>query len=155
MSDPDDEPTPEELEEAERLAAALEGSGREHAPEDALASAAFLRQAGGHYHLDAAARDRLVEEALAEARPPGRSETPPWWERLGFRIGIVVGAVAATAALLLLLRAAPAPTALPEPPPALLRAQASALAGHGPEELGREMDAYRGQVYAALSERYR
>lgn len=147
--------TAEELAEAAALARALErGHAEEALPEDAFQTAALLQFSHDGAELDAARADAILEDVFAEAKVR-RPEKAPWWRWL---VPVSLAGAAATAAVLLMLRSAPDAMPLPRPDGALLQAQATAAAtpteGAG-AELDRAMGAYRGQVLAALEDRYR
>jgi hypothetical protein len=142
----DDEPTPEELREAEALARALDGGAPESAPPpEALEVAALLRHAHGDGRLDPAREQALGARLRAEVRPPRR-------RRLWLLAPLLVGA---TAVLLLIPRSRPRLpelTTLPPPSAALLAAQAEAARGKGPAlaALDAQMRAYRRELYERL-----
>ena len=149
----DEEPTAEELEEAERLARALErGHAPGAAPEDALAAAALLRFAKDGGALEEERGQRILEDALAGARPP------PARPRLRFTLLGLLGLAAAGAASVVLVQrgqTAEGEASLPAPPRELLEAQLAAA--NGPSSLAAlddETARYRGAVYAKLRERY-
>jgi len=141
----EDEPTPEELREAEALARALDGAAPESAPPpEALEVAALLRHAHGDGQLDPARAQELAARLRANVRPPRRR-----W--LWLLAPLVVG----TAALVLLLPAPrpqlPQLTALPAPSAALLAAQAEAARGRGQlSGLDAQMRTYRRQLFERL-----
>jgi len=152
MNPEDEEPTPEELEEAEMLARALERRHAPSAPMDELEAAALLRYAKDAGSLDPARSQSILDDVLARARPPKKTSS--------FRLIVfgALGLLAAAAATLLVLRSEPTfgPSELPLPPRALLDAQMRAA---GPEAasldpLGSELEPYRVAVYSALKEHY-
>jgi hypothetical protein len=150
----DDEPTPEELREAEALARALEGeAGAGAAPPEALEAAALLRYARSEGALapgrQAAVGERVRAPVAAALRPRRR-----WW----LWAGLAPLATAGALSLLLVraqrpkLAASVAPMLLPPPSAALLQTQAAAARGDA-RALGRldlEMREYRQAVYARL-----
>ena len=140
----DDEPTPEELREAEALARALEGAPSPSAPPpEALETAALLRHGGGE--LDPARAQALAAKLRAEVRPPRRR----WRWVLA---PLAVGAAGLLMSGLVLRRERPLP--LPAPAPALLAAQAQAAQGRPQAlaELDVQMRANREALYAGLQE---
>jgi hypothetical protein len=151
MTSPDDdEPTADELRDAEALARALESApGGGAAPDDALGAAALLRYArdGGALHSERA--ERILAAALPKKRrAPALGRRWRWFGALGLGF-----AAAATALLVLSPRRS---EGLPTPPRALLEVEASAAAQSADlDALNREMKSYRGAVYASLEERYR
>jgi hypothetical protein len=154
MNPEDEEPTAEELREAEALARALDGGhAAPDVPDDALETAALLRHANdGGTLAPERARD-LLEDAIRRARP-ARSRAAFRWRLFG-----VLGLGAAAAGVALLLRSGPVSTAakLPPPPRALLEAELDAARSppSRPDALDDQMRAYRGVVYASLEEHYR
>jgi hypothetical protein len=150
MKTPDEEPTEEELREAEELARALARGTARSAPDDALGAAALLRHAKDGGALSDEASDRILADALARARPP--SPAPRRWRLFGVLGLATAGALAAV----FLVRAPKPAAALPAPPRALLEAELDAASGHaqGLEALRSQTEAYRGEVYAALRDRY-
>lgn len=157
-------PTSQEVLEAEALSRALEGDGSaSEIPEDALAAAAFLRysQDGGELAEDRkqALRAEIInhaEEVAAKRalRPQKRS----WLRPVSVLVG---GLTAAGLAFFLVVTPTDEPPQLgleiPTPSSQLLQAQLSAAEGNqeGFEQLSNEMRAYRGELYATLSDRYR
>src|SRR5690348_192369 len=93
MTTPDDDPTEDELREAEALAKALERGTARSAPEDALGAAALLRHANHGSALSDETADRILADALAHARPP--SPAPRRWRLFGVLGLAFAGAVAA------------------------------------------------------------
>ena len=152
MTEPlEDEPSEDELREAEALARALEGrSAGVDLPEDALGAAAFLRYAKDGGALDPARAEAILGEALRGAKPSRRASKIRWF-------GIFsLAALGAAGAVLLVGRPAPPPTALPAPPRALVESEAVAASSAGDlGALDHAMDDYRTQVFATLEERYR
>jgi hypothetical protein len=155
MMPDEDEPTPEELEEAERLARALErGNAPGGVPEDALATAALLRYAKDGGALDPHRGRAIFEDAVKNARPIRAAK-----RRIRFTLfGLLGLAAAGAASIALVVRTqSPEPSAsLPAPPRALLEAQLAAASG-GPanlDALAVRTAEYRGRVYASLRERY-
>ena len=155
MSDEhEDQPTPEEMAEATALAAALEGrASGGTAPEDALATAGVLRHArtAGASALTPARLEQLaarVRPAVDRRRPRRR-----WW--LWLTPAALVPA-AAMAVVFVSTRSAvpPLPTALPDPPVALIEAQGRAARGGSTlAALDAQMRDYRAAFYAALAGR--
>jgi hypothetical protein len=144
----DDEPTPEELREAEALARALEGAPAESAPPpEALETVALLRygQSGGQ--LDPARARGLAAKVRGELRPRRRRW---WWIAV---TPLAVGAAGLVMVSLVHRRGAALPP-LPAPAPALLAAQAEAAQGRPQAlaELDLQMRAYRQAMYARLRE---
>jgi hypothetical protein len=154
----DDEPTAEELAEAEALARALDpgaaaaaSPGGRPAPEDALATAALLRHArqAGAAPVPAGARVTAAR-ALERRRPPG-------W-RWVVSVFVLPAAAAATITLFVTfgLRSyrQSGRAALPAPAITLLEAQARAARGKADlAALDRQMRAYRTALYGALATR--
>ena len=147
----ENEPTPEEIREAEALARALEGDGSSpDLPEDALQTACLLR-AGD---LDQKTSQAVFEKVLADsdlAKPKSRPARLRWL--------VPVGGLATVALVGILLaqpQAQPAPATLPEPEAALLQAQGEAASPKGQDlvALAEQMNRYRRNMYQALSERY-
>lgn len=169
----EDEPTEEELREAEALVQALErGSSRNALPEDALETAALLRYSRDCGALPEERRRAVLDELLANAEPAestGRTPSAPWSRWLRWLVPAAGLGAAAGAALLMMVTASeqePMPSAaqeatepafeLPPPPPELLTAQAAAAGGTAREAevLSARMHGYRREVYAALEARY-
>jgi hypothetical protein len=147
----DDEPTEEELREAEALARALERGQGQGVPGDALQAAAFLRFAKDEGALDGARAADLLQDAMARARRPVRASRKAWF--LG-----ALGLSAAGVATWLTAVNLPEPGAkLPPPPASLLSAQLDAATNRAANlnALRTETEGYRTAVYAALKERYR
>ncbi len=148
----DEEPTAEELAEAERLAHALErGHSAEPVPEDALGAAALLRFAKDAGALPPERSERILQDALARARP---LRAKP---RLGATLlGLLGLAAAGAASIVFVVRSqAPEPASLPAPPRALLEAQLSAANMRSSlTTLDVETMRYRREFYAKLRERY-
>lgn len=146
-----EEPTAEELAEAEALARALDrGSARGPVPEDALGAAGLLRFSRDEGTLDEAKLDTIFADVMKSARPVRpRAEARPWWRWLVPASLVTAAAVAA----LLSIPLSPEQTTLPSPNVALLRAQAEAATGRG-EALDEAMGAYRAQLMSALEARY-
>jgi hypothetical protein len=155
MTPDDDDPTPEELEEAERLARALErGNAPGGVPEDALATAALLRFAKDGGALDPDRSRAIFEEAVRNARPLRAAK-----RRIRFTLFGLLGLAAAGAASIVLVVRTESPepgASLPAPPRALLEAQVAAASGApgNLEALALRTAEYRGRVYAQLRERY-
>lgn len=146
----DDEPTDDELRDAEALARALdERPGGGGAPDDALDAAALLRFAKDGGALDPERAERILSAALPKkGRASALARRWRWFGALGLGF-----AAAATALLVLSPRR---PEELPLPPRALLEVEANVAAQSADlDALGREMKSYRGAVYASLEERYR
>lgn len=144
----DDEPTPEELREAEALARALDGDPSGSAPPpEALEVAALLRHAHGQ-GLDPARAQALAAQLRSQVRRPRRRW--PW---------LLAPVLAGAAAVALLIpwrrRELPALSAMPAPSPSLLAAQAEAARGGVPalSGLDAQMRAYRRQLFDRLHER--
>lgn len=168
----DDEPTAEELREAEELRRLLDGDEVGERAFDArapeLEAGALLRYSQGAGELSAEREDAIlrglldgagVPEAPAATRPAARAQGFDWRAALRWFLG--VGGLAAAAAIaLLVLRpwegaGATTATTLPPPSVALLRAQAVAASeGGSVEALAGAMRGYRTGVYSALRERY-
>jgi hypothetical protein len=152
MNPEDADPSPEELEEAARLARALDRGHAESPPGDALETAALLRYAKDESLLDTARSQSILDDVLARARPPKKTRS--------FRM-IVFGALglsAAAAATFIVVtnESKLGPSELPAPPRALLDAQIQATAATaGLEPLGSELKPYRVAVYSVLREHYR
>ena len=155
MTPDEDEPTPEELEEAERLARALErGNAPGGVPEDALATAALLRFAKDGGALDPDRSRAIFEDAVKNARPLRAAK-----KRIRFTLFGLLGVAAAGAASVVLVvrsQSAEPAASLPAPPRALLEAQVAAASGApgNLDALALETAQYRGRVYASLRERY-
>jgi len=153
----DEEPTPEELREAEALARALDGAPSEAAPPpEALETAALLRHGGGE--LDPARAQALAAKLRAEVRPRPRRR---WWPVLvPLALGVAVMVILPSA---LLLRSRQLPPSivssagLPAPTAALLTAQAEAARGRERAlgALDAQMRSYRRALFARLQERGR
>lgn len=147
----------DEAREAEALAAALErGHAGDDLPEDALKVAAMLRYSAGGGALSSERHDAILEDVLKSAdRVAARHrEAAPRsiWRWLFGAAGLTT---AVAAALLIVLRPRPVdPSALPTPSAALVSAQIARLSGEDDAELDEAMRGYRGDVYAALTERY-
>lgn len=152
MKTDDEEPTPEELAEAEELARALDRGHGSGAPTDALEAAALLRHANDESALEPAKGEAILNDVLARARPPRRASS---WRLILFG---ALGLSAAAAATLLVLRSEPrfGPSELPAPPRALLDAQIQATSTETAslDPLGAELKPYRVSVYSALKEHY-
>ena len=154
MKPDDDEPTAEELEEAARLARALErGHAPEGAPNDALAAAALLRYAKDGGALDPDRSREILQDALSRAKPPRARP------RLRYTLlGLLGLAAAGAASFVFVLRQQPpeGDTVLPAPPRALLEAQLAAASGPTAslDTLATATGEYRGRVYAKLREHY-
>jgi hypothetical protein len=148
----DEEPSAEELAQAERLARALErGHSAEPAPEDALATAALLRFSKDGGSLAPERSERILEDVLARARPR-RAKA-----RLGLTVlGLLGLSAAGAASLALVVRSqAPEPASLPAPSRGLLEAQlAAANMRSSLTTLDVETTRYREAFYAKLRERY-
>jgi hypothetical protein len=150
----DEEPTAEELEEAARLARALErGHAPEGAPNDALGAAALLRYAKDGGALDPERSREIFEDALSRARPP------PARPRLRYTLLGLLGLAAVGAASFMFVLRDQTPesdTVLPAPPRALLEAQLAAASGPTAslDLLAAQTGEYRGRVYAKLREHY-
>jgi hypothetical protein len=145
----DDEPTPEELREAEALARALEGAPSESAPPpEALETAALLRHAHGGGQLDPARAQALAAKLRAEVRPRRRRW---WWAVL---VPVAVGTAGVMLFATTMQRRGPALPPLPAPGPAVLAAQAEAARGRPQAlaDLDAQMRAYRQALYARLRE---
>lgn len=162
----DDEPTPEELREAEALARALEGAPSEAAPPpEALEAAALLRHAHRGGELDPA-RAQVIAAGLRaqvqqQPRPPRRRR----WIWLLPPLAVGAAALVLLLPMTLLRRpdSVPPPavtgplprlTAFPAPGAALLAAQAEAArgGGQGLGDLDAQMRAYRQALFARLRE---
>ncbi len=158
MSEEDEALDEMELREAEALARALErGSAEDGLPDEALSTAALIRYSvdGGALRKDR--EDAIMDEVIAAAertrrRTGAAAPVLPWW-RVFF--GVAAGLGVAVVIAILVMRPAPSlePTALPDPDISLLRAQAERREGDA-EEFEQEMRTYRGEMYAALTERY-
>jgi hypothetical protein len=151
----DDEPTPEELREAEALARALDGAPSDSAaPPEALEVAALLRHAKSEGALDPARTQALAAKLRAGVRPPRRR----WlW------IALAPVAAGVTAMVVLALTPIPEPVtvsrlrSLPVPAASLLQAQAEAARGQprALADLDAQMRAYRQTLFGKLRERRR
>jgi len=125
----DDDPTPEELRDAEALARALEGAPSASAPPPGtLETAALLRHGAGQ--LDPARAQALAAQLRAELRP--RRRRWPWLVLVPLAAGV------AASVLVPLVRrpALPRLSSLPAPSPALLAAQAEAARRAAPPVAG-------------------
>ena len=146
----------DELREAEALARALDrGHAEDGLPEEALQTAALLRYSADGGALPADREAAILEEVLEEAeraarRRPAREAAPPLWR---WALGLLGVGAAVAALLLLVIGPSPDPTALPTPTAALVGAQIDRLQGDD-EGFEEQMRSYRGEVYAALEERY-
>lgn len=158
MSMPDDDPTPEELREAEALVEALDrGRASEGLPEEALETAALLRYSADGGRLAERRQREILEEVLGASRAV--AVRPRWWSALWVKSGLAVaGAVVAVAVAVMIIGpfgAGGERLALPSPPKALLDAQARAATGQTDgADLERAMQPYRVSVVQALEERY-
>jgi hypothetical protein len=158
----EDEPTAEELREAEALAAALAGKPADRAPPpEALETAALLRYAHGEGRLaparQAALGERARGAAMAALRP--RRRRLWWWLLLAPAAAsaamavVVVGASSRQAPTAVATAPAPEPPLqLPPLPPRLVQAQAAAARGGAAAlaALDTEMRAYRRALYHQL-----
>ena len=152
MTQDDEEPTAEELAEAEQLARALErGHSAGSVPEDALGAAALLRFAKDGGALSPEQSERILEDVLAQARP--RAVRPRFAATL---LGLLGLSAAGVASILFVVRSqAPEPASLPAPPHELLEAQLSAANMRSSlTTLDVETARYRQAFYAKLRERY-
>ncbi len=150
MTHEEDDPTEEELRDAEALARALDRGHAPAPPEDALGAAALLRYARSGAALAEARHDAILSQALQNAR---RKERPV---RRLFLLSALGLSLAATFALVVSQTTRSEPSLLPAPPSSLLSAQAEA-ARPGTESLatlGAEMKPYRSGVYEKLAEKY-
>lgn len=132
-----------ELEQAERLARALDERAESAAPEDALEAALLLRVLNDGELSDERAR-ALAPEVLRSVRVQSRRSRLVW---------SLLSAALGLGALLVVLRLdrRDQPVArLPEPSVDLLTSQASLLSGEKTAEYPRQMAAYRQQVWTAL-----
>jgi hypothetical protein len=152
MTQDDEEPTAEELAEAEALARALErGHATGATPEDALGAAALLRFAKDGGALAPERSERILEDVLGRAKP--RRARP----RLGpTLLGLLGLSAAGVASMMFVVRSqAPEPASLPAPPRELLEAQLSAANMRSSlTTLDIETTRYRRAFYAKLRERY-
>jgi hypothetical protein len=153
MTQDDEEPTAEELAEAERLARALDrGHSTGPVPEDALGAAALLRFSKDGGALASDRSERILEDLLGQAKPR-RAKA-----RFGATLLGLLGLTAAGAAsIVLVVRSqAPEPASLPPPQRELLEAQLSAANMRSSlTTLDMETTRYRRAFYAKLRERYR
>jgi hypothetical protein len=145
----DDDPTPEELREAEALARALEGDKSAAPPPDVSAAAGLLRYARGN--------DLPPDRAEAIRGPLGKTVVPSqrrprWWLWL-----LPPLAAATTAGVLLspLRRPSSLSTSPATPSSALLAAQAAAARGDSQalDALDQHMRAYRQSMLRQLTRR--
>lgn len=171
----DDEPTEDELREAEALARALDrGTGTSELPEDALETAALLRYAHGEGDLADNRKKAIFEDVLATAKPRPHEEaakSPAWLVIMKWLVPTGVLAAAAVWAIVALNvnvdtdgtpgdgapdESAVLATTLPSPGVELLRAQARAASEDAEDAtlLASAMQSYRGDMYAALEQRY-
>jgi hypothetical protein len=149
----DEQPTAEELRQAQALARALAGHTEdERPPVEALEAAGLLgfARSGGALAADRAAalRQRLRPGAVAALRPRRRRLIWAW---------MTAPVVAAVGALVVLVTrpAPPFPGGWPPAPPPLLQAQAAAARGE-PGAIGRldeQMRDYRQQLLARIRPR--
>ena len=150
----DDEPTPEELREAEALARALEGATPESAPPpEALEVAALLRHAKSGGELDPSRAQAIAAGLRASVRPLRRRR----W--LWIAAPLAVGAAGLLLLPVTLTRreshsfpvgiTGPKPRPLPAPPASLLAAQAQAARGQprALAELDTQMRTYRQALF--------
>ena len=152
MTPDDEEPTPEELLEAARLARALErGHSSEPLPEDALGAAALLRFSRDGGALATPEHERILEDVLARAKP---RRTRP--RAVATVLGLLGLSAAGAASIALVVRSqSPEPASLPAPPRELLEAQiAAANMRSSLTTLHVETGRYRETFYAELRERY-
>lgn len=148
----DEEPTPEELREAEELARALDrGHGGSSLPEDALGAAALLRYSKNGATLSPERSDAILADAIAGV---GRRRKGP---RRFFLLSAVGLSMAAALVLFILRSESQRSAPLPAPSEALLTAELDAARPNAENAvaLGTEMQPYRESVYAVLEERYR
>lgn len=149
----------EELREAEELARALDRGSADDPPDDALSAAALLRYSQGGGELAGARQDEIFAEVLETARPkrPALAKKRGWLAWLLPAGGVAMTAAAVALAVGLQAPGAPVAVELPAPDQGLLTAQASAAADtstRAAEALASQMRTYRGDVFAALEERY-
>jgi hypothetical protein len=153
----DEEPTEEELAEAEALARALErSSAGSDLPEDAFEAAALVRYSldGGELPIDR--KSAIWSEVVEKARVPEPKAKPGFASWLKWLVPSLSLATAAAIAIAIVIGDR-APGLLPEPRAELLEAQARAASGEAAAaaELERRMRTYRTDLYAALQDRYR
>ena len=152
MMPDDDEPTAEELEEAAALARALErGQSHGRVPDDALEAAHLVRYSKDGGALGPRQSEDILTDVLERARPPSPSRA-----RRFTLLGMLALGAAAGVVFVLSPRAPEAAARLPEPPRALLAAQAEAVRTSvgGLAALSTEMAPYRASMYTALEESY-
>lgn len=158
----EEDPTEIEEQEAQALVEALErGHARASLPEDALETAAFLRYSRDAGELPQVREDAVLEGLLANVKPREREKARGWKWLVWL---VPAGGLAATAAALLVftqLASAPggepplSSTSLPAPSATLVSTQLAVANGEAElPALGEQMAAYRGEVLAALDERY-
>jgi hypothetical protein len=149
----DDEPTPEELREAEALARALDGAPPGSAPPPgALETAALLRYAQSAGQLDPARAQALAAKVRGELRPRRRR-----WSLI--LAPLALGVAGAFALVLMFTPATPRRPAaslssLPTPAPSLLAAQTEAARGRSQAlaDLDAQMRAYRRTLFEKIRE---
>jgi hypothetical protein len=140
-----------EKREAEALARALEGDGSpEEIPTDALEAASLLRASREDAGLDPARQQKILDKILPERKP----RRIPWLRWL-----VPVAGVAGVLFLVMMVpiySKAPQQAAIvfPAPPRSLLMAQAKAAQGKDLKGLQKNMQKYRGQMYASLAGKY-
>jgi hypothetical protein len=148
------EPTKQELEEAEALRRALEeGRGGPEVPEDALEAAALLRIATGRGELEEAAAGRVLEEVLARQREVKKPRRFGFW----LAASVAVPALALLAVVGVSSRQSAPVTinvSFPAPPADVMRAQLALAAGKVVDghALEKQMRVYRGTLLSALEE---
>jgi hypothetical protein len=144
----DDQPTPEELRQAEALARALEGQPAAAAADsEDLAVAGLLRFARSEGILDPARATALGAGLRGEAGRQRRRRRAARW----LLVLMPLTLSAAAAAFLLVPRRPPA-VVLPSPSPALLATQAAAARGNDGafDALDRQMREYRRLMFKQL-----
>ena len=137
--------------EAEALARALEGDGSpEGIPTDALEAAGLLRASREDAGLDPARQQKILDKILPEKKP----RRIPWLRWL-----VPVAGVTGVLFLVMVMpmySKAPQQAAVifPAPPRSLLMVQAKAAQGKELRKLQKEMQKYRGHMYASLAGKY-
>jgi hypothetical protein len=151
-SENDKDPTPEEQLAATALVATLEGRCPDAGPpQDALQSARLLQHAAGQAELHPGEQEELLGRILPVLEQRRRAGRRSWWWAL-----LPAAGAAVILAWLVVVPVTDAPAELPRPAVSLLRAQGELLRLKEPanREYREQMQAYRGELYAALEAHY-
>jgi hypothetical protein len=140
----DDEPTPEELRQAEALARALEDRPAEP-PAEALSAAALLRYSRSEGALDPTREQALLARLRRERSRPRR----------GLWLWLMAPLAATAAAGVIITQLGQGAFVAPRPTGTLLAAQAAAARGEGRalDDLDRHMREYRRTLFRQLGTR--